>query len=272
MGLSAEDLAQRLPSAKQTTFRNRLAWAKAHLKGAGLVESPRRAVYRLTDAGRSAIAENPSTIDMHYLSRYTDYVAFRQRSAAIEAPAIATSVPQSELSDTRTPDDLIEDGLRQLEAALIIDLRERVAIMPPSDFEHLVVELLQAMGYGGPQENAGLVVGRGGDEGIDGVIRQDRLGLDKIYVQAKRWQGPVGRPEVQRFAGALQGQRAQKGVLITSSSFTKDALAYPSTIQTTIILVDGSQLAQLMIEHEIGVTSVKSVKIKRVDSDYFTAE
>jgi restriction system protein len=144
--------------------------------------------------------------------------------------------------------------------------------MPPAAFEQLVVDLLKAMGYGGPQEDAGLVVGRGGDEGIDGVIKEDRLGLETIYVQAKRWQGSVGRPEIQRFAGALQGQRARKGVFITASSFTTDAVSYAASIQTTIVLVDGAQLAEFMIDHDVGVTPVKTYQIKKVDLDYFATE
>ena len=142
--------------------------------------------------------------------------------------------------------------------------------MPPAGFEQLVVDLLKAMGYGGPQENAGLVVGRGGDEGIDGVIKEDRLGLETIYLQAKRWQGTVGRPEIQRFAGALQGQRARKGVFITSSVFSAEARGYASAIQTTIVLIDGAQLASLMIDHDVGVATVERLDIKKVDSDYFT--
>jgi restriction system protein len=144
--------------------------------------------------------------------------------------------------------------------------------MLPSLFEELVVDLLKAMGYGGPQEDAGIVVGRGGDEGIDGIIREDRLGLETIYVQAKRWQGTVGRPEIQRFAGALQGQRARKGVFITSSSFTAEARGYALSIPTTIVLIDGVQLADFMIAHDVGVTTIKNLQIKRVDSDYFTVD
>ena len=271
-GLTQEELAERLPSGKQTTFTNRVAWAKAHLKAARLVESPRRGVYRLTERGRQVLAENPSSIGVGYLVRFPEYVAFRQRSTdSRELPATATTQPIN-ANDSRTPDDLIEDGYRQLRVALITDLRERISIMPPSAFEQLVVDLLTVMGYGGPQENAGLVVGRGGDEGIDGVIQEDRLGLETIYIQAKRWQGTVGRPEIQRFAGALQGQRARKGVFITTSAFSKEAKAYADTIQTRIVLIDGAQLAELMIDHGVGVTSIKRYEIKRIDSDYFTVE
>jgi restriction system protein len=273
-GLSAEDLAKRLPSGRQTVFSNRVAWSRSHLKNAGLLESPRRGVYRLSSRGRATLGERPTRVDMAYLMRYPEYVAFR--TPGLDGSSAATASAQAVIANpsepARTPDDLMEDGYRQLRAALAADLRERIAGMPPAAFEQLVVDLLTAMGYGGPQADAGLVVGGGGDEGIDGVIREDRLGLETIYIQAKRWQGTVGRPDIQRFAGALQGQRARKGVFITTSAFTKEAHAYASSIQTTIVLVDGAQLAELMIDHGVAVTRVKSYEIKRVDSDYFATE
>jgi restriction system protein len=243
-----------------------------------LVESPRRGVYRLKDRGRQALAENPAAIGMTYLMRFPEYVAFRSGNSSDVEPTEAAPIGGSAQSphqlpvDSRTPDDLIEDGYRQLRTALVADLRERIATMSPAAFEQLVVDVLTAMGYGGPQEQPGTVVGGTGDEGIDGIIKEDRLGLEMIYLQAKRWQGTVGRPEVQRFAGALQGQRARKGVFITTSSFTKDAETYARSIQTTIVLVDGAQLAEYMIDHGVGVSPVKRFEIKRVDSDYFTTD
>jgi restriction system protein len=271
--LSAAELSQRLPSGKQTTFTNRIAWAKSHLKGAGLVESPRRGLYRITERGHRILSEDLSRLTIGYLSQFPEYVAFRQGPGASEVKS--TAKPPSDggaAADTRTPDDLIEDGYRQIRAALITDIRERIASISPTAFEQLVVDLLLKMGYGGPQEDSGLVVGKGGDEGIDGLIKEDRLGLETIYIQAKRWQGVVGRPDIQRFAGALQGQRARKGVFITTSSFTREAQLYASSIQTTIVLVDGAQLAELMIDHGVGVTPTKQYEIKRIDSDYFTPE
>lgn len=270
--LTPEDRAQRLPSGKQTTFTNRIAWAKSHMKAAGLIDSPRRGVYRLTDRGRMVLAGNPSFVGMPLLNTYPEYVAFRQGTGISREPRTPGAPIEAPSIEVRTPDDLIEDGYSQLRAALIAELRERIAGMPPEGFEQLVVDVLTAMGYGGPQENAGIVVGRGGDEGIDGLIKEDRLGLETIYVQAKRWQGSVGRPEIQRFAGALQGQRARKGVFITSSSFTVEAKSYATTIQTTIVLVDGAQLADYMIDHNVGVTTAKRFEVKRVDSDYFAVE
>ena len=271
--LTPGDIAQRQPSGKQTIFTNRVAWAKAHLKGAGLVESPRRGVYRLTDRGRSVLTEGPPKLSRTYLMRYPEYVAFRQPSSDdATAPTPKRSIQSTTPTDLRTPDDLIEDGYQQLRGALVAEIREQIAAMPPSAFEQLVVDLLLRMGYGGPQEHSGLVVGKGGDEGIDGLIKEDRLGLDTIYVQAKRWQAAVGRPDIQRFAGALQGQRARKGVFITTSSFTKEAQQYAASLQTALVLVDGAQLAELMIDHGVGVTPIKQYEIKRIDSGYFVPE
>ncbi len=238
--LTPDELAQRLPSGKQTTFANRMA----------------------------------------YLSRFPEYVAFRrgENSGGEVGPGVVptarppANVPAPVGVEARTPDELIDEGYRQLRRALVNDIRERMADMAPGAFEQLVVDVLRAMGYGGPEDDSAHVVGGSGDEGIDGVIREDRLGLEMIYLQAKRWQSVVGRPEIQRFAGALQGQRARKGVFITTSAFTKEAEAYARSIQTTIVLVDGAQPAELMIDHGVGVTTYKAYELKRLDSDYFAAE
>lgn len=270
-GLTPEELAIRLPSGRQGKFNNRVAWAKSHMKAAGLLNSPSRGVYELTERGRQVLAENPPSVGMPLLMRFPEYVAFRQGSPSESEDTKPKHPITHPTVDNRTPDDLIEDGYTQLRAAVVADLRERISGMLPAAFEQLVVDLLTAMGYGGPHENAGIVVGRSGDEGIDGVIREDRLGLETIYIQAKRWQGTVGRPDIQRFAGALQGQRARKGVFITSSSFSSEARAYAAAIQTTIVLIDGAQLSELMIDHDVGVATIKRLDIKRVDSDYFEA-
>ena len=273
-GLAPEELAIRLPSGKQSKFTNRVAWAKSHLKAAGLLESPRRGLYRITPRGRDVLAQAPFEITLNFLDQFPEHVAFRQGTGHEPAePTVALiGVPERTSVEERTPDDLIDDGYRQLRTALVAELKERIVGMSPAAFEQLVVDLLTAMNYGGPQEDAGIVVGRGGDEGIDGIIKEDRLGLETIYLQAKRWQSTVGRPEIQRFAGALQGQRARKGVFITSSSFSAEALSYARSIQTTIVLIDGAQLAELMIDYGVGVTTAKKLEIKRVDSDYFVVE
>ena len=274
-GLTPEEVAMRIPSGLAPKFANRIGWAKSHLKMAGLIESPRRGVYRLTTRGRQMLDSNPSAVTLSVLSQFPEYVAFRSGKRDSEMAAVTgdgTVGSEPAARDTRTPDDLIGEGYEQLRKALAADLRERIAAMLPASFEQLVVDLLKAMGYGGPQDDAGIVVGRGGDEGIDGVIKEDRLGLETIYIQAKRWQNTVGRPDIQRFAGALQGQRARKGVFITSSTFSSEARAYSASIPTTIVLIDGAQLAELMIDHDVGVTTAKRLDIKRVDSDYFEIE
>ena len=270
-GLNADELAQRIPSGTAFLFANRIGWAKTHLKAACLIEAPSRSVYRLTARGRELLATSPTFVNLSVLRRYPEYNTFRSGGASGESTATVTPSTVEAL-EQRTPDDLIDEGYRLARAALSVELRERILAMSPAGFEQLVIDLLTAMGYGGAYEDAAKVVGRSGDEGIDGVIKEDRLGLDTIYVQAKRWQSSVGRPEIQRFAGALQGQRARKGVFITSSAFSAEAQRYAASIQMTIVLVDGATLADLMIDHGVGVATTKRIDIKRVDSDYFSEE
>lgn len=270
--LTAQDLAESLPSGRQTRFANRAAWAHVYLKMAGLLESPRRGVYRITERGRGVLAAPPDRIDVPYLMQFPEMVEFRNRHAGNDETEMVADAPPASSGNALTPDEQIRAGYQQLRDSLAAQLRDRVQQVPPRFFEELVVELLVAMGYGGSHEDAAKVVGRGGDEGIDGIIKEDRLGLESIYVQAKRWQGTVGRPVIQQFAGALQGQRARKGVLITTSSFSRDAAEYAAGLQNTIVLVDGTQLAQLMIEYGIGVSDVETIQLKRLDEDYFAEE
>jgi restriction system protein len=267
--LTEADVTQPMPSRKAPLFTNRVAWAKLHLKRAGLIDSPRRGVYRITQRGRELLQAAPVSITLTYLARYPEYAEFRARTRATDDGAAVTGVNEEE---DRTPEEYIDYGYSRLRAALAEEILARIAQMPPSFFEKLVVDLLVAMGYGGSQRDAGRAVGPGADEGIDGVIKEDRLGLETIYIQAKRWQATVGRPDIQRFAGALQGQRARKGIFITTSEFSKEAEAYAASIQNTIVLVNGAQLAELMIDHGIGVTLVNTYEIKRLDSDYFILE
>lgn len=269
--LSADDLALLLPSGRQTTFGNRVAWALSYLKQAHLAESPHRGVYRVTPRGGEVLKEQPERIDIAYLMRYPEFVAFR--TAGSETPQ-SNPTPTKETTDLTplTPDEQIRLGQTRLQANLAAEVLERVRQVSPKFFEELVVELLVAMGYGGSHEDASSVVGGGGDEGIDGIIKEDRLGLDTIYIQAKRWKDNVGRPEIQRFAGALQGQRARKGVFITTSAFTADARSYTAHLQITIVLIDGPQLAQLMLENGLGVSLTETVKLLRLDEDYFIEE
>ena len=269
--ITVEDLAAMLPSGRQTTFTNRVAWSLSYLKQAGLAESPSRGIYRITSRGSHVLANPPDRIDIPYLMQFPEFVAFRTSGADITPP---TSGPTQEAGDNAplTPDEQIRLGYKRLRTNLAAEVLERVRQVSPKFFEELVVELLVGMGYGGSHEDASAVVGGGGDEGIDGIIKEDRLGLDTIYIQAKRWKDNVGRPEIQRFAGALQGQKARKGVFITTSAFTPDARSYAAGLQNTIVLVDGSQLAQLMLENGIGVTETGVVKLLRLDEDYFVEE
>jgi restriction system protein len=264
--LTATERAQLLPSGKQALFTNRVAWAKSHLKQAGLIDSPRRSVYRITARGSEVLRHPPDTINMRFLDQFPAYRTFRTQTKA------EVQVGESPPSNTLTPQEYIESGYQQLRITLAAELLTRVQECSPDFFERLVVELLLAMGYGGSRQEAGQAVGKSGDGGIDGIIKEDRLGLDVIYIQAKRWEGAVGRPEVQKFAGALQGQRARKGIFLTTSSFTKEAVAFAAAIDSKIVLIGGEELVALMIDHNIGVTPIAAYEIKRVDIDYFTGE
>lgn len=266
--LSDSDLAELLPSGRQTTFTNRVAWAYSYLKQASLISSPRRGVYEITVRGRSVLDEHPSRIDIQYLERFPEFQAFRQPSSTANEPSSDGATPSV---TGLTPDEQIRNGSRQLREALAVQLLERVRSVSPAGFEQLVLDVLVGLGYGGSIADAGRVVGGGGDEGIDGIIKEDRLGLDFIYIQAKRWQGTVGRPEIQRFAGALQGQRARKGIFITTSTFTVDAVTYAASLQVSIVLVDGRRLADLMMDAQIGVSLAETINVLRQDEDYFEA-
>ncbi|MCZ8233748.1 MAG: restriction endonuclease [Inhella sp.] len=268
--LSSDEANEMLPSGNQPVFTNRVGWARSYLKQAGLLSSPRRGVFVITAEGKSLLAEKPARIDNSVLSRFTAFQAFKSKSKSTSeaADAVSPAPPTS----IETPEDALSTAYQQLRRSLESDLLDQVKSNSPSFFERVVVDLLVAMGYGGSRNDAGRAVGRSGDGGIDGVINEDRLGLDVIYLQAKRWEGVVGRPEIQKFAGALQGQRAQKGVFITTSSFTREAVEYAQLITTKIILIDGERLASLMAEHNVGVSRVGFYEIKRIDTDYFEEE
>ena len=269
--LSAGDVAELLPSGRQTRFANRVGWAASYLKQAGLIQYPSRANLQVSERGREVLAEKPARIDIEFLGRFAEFVNFR---AASETP----SQPQSSSADSvkvdqaaeLTPDELMRTGYQRLRKSLAATILERVVAGSDRGFEELVIDLLVRMGYGGSREDAGSVVGGTGDGGIDGIIKEDRLGLDAIYVQAKKWKDTtVGRPEIQRFAGALQGQRARKGVFMTTSRFSADARGYASSLQSQIVLIDGAQLAELMIDFGVGVSEASVLKIWRLDEDYF---
>jgi len=264
--LTEQERREPLPSGQQAIFDNRVAWARTYMKKAGLLEAPRRGHIRITKRGMDVISQGPVHIDVNLLEQFPEFIEFR----TLRHPK---SEPGGQAPDlVRTPEELLETAYQNLRETVADNLLQQIKTSRPALFERIVVELLVSMGYGGSLKDAGQAIGKSGDEGIDGIIKEDRLGLDIIYVQAKRWEGTVGRPEIQKFAGALQGQRARKGIFITSSDFTRDAYEYASRIETKIVLIDGQQLAQHMIDHNIGVTPVSTYEIKRIDTDYFTEE
>ena len=266
-GLSESDLNEKLPSGRQSRFTNRIAWARVHLKGAGFLESTGRGLYRITPLGVKVVRENPPLINLKFLSQFSEYQKFRSLTRSSQKPE---EIEPDE--DKQTPEELLEQSYLSLRRSLARDLLERVKMCTPQFFENLVVDLLVAMGYGGSHKDAGKAVGQSGDGGIDGIIKEDKLGLDVVYIQAKRWEGNVSRPVVQGFAGSLEGQRARKGVLITTSGFSQDAKEYVKQIEKKIVLIDGEQLAQHMIDFGVGVAEVSAYVVKRIDLDYFSEE
>jgi restriction system protein len=265
--LTEEERKALLPSGRQTVFRNRVSWASTYLNKAGVIESPRRGHMRITDRGKEVLKQNPQKIDAEFLSQFEEFVAFR----AIRSQSDLPDRPIVRTAD-ETPEELLVRGYSSLKENVISELLEQVMNASPEFFERLVVELLVKMGYGGSYREAATVVGRSGDEGIDGVIKEDRLGLDVIYIQAKRWTTSVGIREVREFAGAIQDKRARKGIIITTSNFTRDAREFASRADCKIVLIDGQQLAELMFEYGVGVSTVAVYEVKKVDYDFFAEE
>lgn len=267
--LTEEDLSKLLPSGRAPQFYNRVQWAITHMRKAGIFATPRRGCVSITQRGQDVLAKNPKRVDMRLLSEFPEFQQFRAKKHDKDEVADSNG-PTSE----STPLEALESGHQSLRSALATDLLDRVLTCTPSFFERLVIELLLKMGYGGSRADAGKALGRSGDGGIDGIIKEDRLGLDTIYTQAKRWTDkPVGRPEVQQFQGALSGHGAGKGIFITTSYFTKEAVDYAAGLRNSkIVLIDGEELAELMIDHGIGVSTAAVYEVKRVDSDYFDEE
>lgn len=266
-GLSEEEKLELLPSGSQPKFNNRVSWAGTYMKEAQLIEKPQRGYLRITERGLSLLDQEPGKIDIKLLETYPEFVAFRKKSVKSVEPQ-TQAIPSQ--ADEQTPTDAIANAYQTIRNSLATDLVQEIKSCSPGFFEKLVVDVLMKMGYGGPQNDASDVLGQSGDEGVDGVINEDRLGLDVIYIQAKRWENTVGRPEIQKFVGALQGKKARKGVFITTSDFSKQARDYAFGIESSVVLVDGEMLAGLMMDHDVGVALDKSYEIKRIDSDYFT--
>jgi restriction system protein len=267
MGLSQEDLEKRLPSGRQSTFANRVAWAKVYLTQAGVLESPKRGKFHISNRGRQILIEAPSRISIKYLEQFKEFQEFRQASSKNRTQKV-THVGDDDNSST-TPEETLEQAYQQLRDEVANELLHLIKNNTPEFFEKLVIYLIVSMGYGGSVKEAGKATRKTADEGIDGIIKEDRLGLETIYLQAKRWEAVVGRPEIQKFVGALHGQRAKKGVFITTSRFSKEALDYVGQIDPKVVLLDGADLVQLMIDHGVGVSSAATYEVKKVDTDFF---
>jgi restriction system protein len=263
--LTPEEKTEMLPSGGQARFDNRVHWSRSYLKQAGLVENPARGTFRITNDGRKILNKKPSQIDIKFLMQFEKFLEFKNRTRVDHQPVTAGT----ETEEGKTPKELLEENHLKLRNELAVELLDTVKLAPPAFFENLVVELLVKMGYGGSRKEAGQVVGRSGDQGIDGIINEDRLGLDVIYLQAKRWNNDVNDAEIRNFVGSLAGHKASRGVFITTSIFTKKAIEYVARIPQKVILIDGDRLAQLMIEHGVGVSTVATYEVKKVDTDYF---
>ncbi len=264
--LSGEDRNALHSGGRQTIFYNRAAWARTYLKQAGLLESVRRGAFRISPRGQEALLKAPEKINVEYLLQFKEFADFRQRKGNEETDR---SNDLGEANNLLTPEESVETAFKKFRQELEAEILQTLKSCSPGLFERIVVDVLVRMGYGGNRQDAGQAIGRSGDGGIDGLIKEDRLGLDTIYIQAKKWEGTVRRPEVQKFAGALQGVRGRKGILISTSSFTKEAMEYVSHLENKIVLIDGETLAKFMIDFNVGISLITTYETKKIDSDYF---
>lgn len=273
LSLTADEREEMLPSGKQRLLHNRIHWAKFYMAKAGLIETPARGVFVASAAGRELLANSPSHIDVDLLKTYPAFAEFYGAAGSGRSPDEVPAA-QTATASTITPEEQIDAAQSVLTSALRADLLARVLEQTPAFFERVIVDLLVAMGYGGTHENAALRLGKSGDGGIDGVVDEDRLGLDRIYVQAKRYAPHVsiGRPEIQGFVGSLVGLGATKGVFVTTSSFSAPALEYARGLQQRVVLIDGTRLTELMAEFGVGVRVSRVVEVKRLDEDFFNDE
>lgn len=268
LGLGEAALSALLPSGRQTVFANRVHWAKTYLAKAGLVEATRRGHFRLTPRGAEVLQAVPERIDNHFLSRFEEFRTFTNRTTQ---PDTEAAIPVDAESSQATPDELMRAAHRQIEVGLAEELLDRVRTAPPDFFERLVVGLLLAMGYGGSAADAGRALGRSGDDGVDGVIDQDALGLDRVYIQAKRYavNNSVGPGAIRDFFGSLDRHKAAKGLFVTTSTFTVSARETAEYLSKRIVLIDGEQLARLMIRHNVGCRIEEVLHVKKIDEDFF---
>ncbi|MCH8568961.1 MAG: restriction endonuclease [Balneolales bacterium] len=266
--LSDDEIRKLLPSGQQAVFRNRIGWARAYLKKAGLLASPKRAHFNITDRGKEFLKENPSEITSKDLLRFDEFVKF-QTSKKSKSSNNEVSADENEKILESTPEEVLEYAYQKIKNDLANELIEMIKSCSPAFFEKLIIDLLIAMGYGGSRKDAGEAMGKSGDGGIDGIIKEDKLGLDIIYLQAKRWENVVPVKEIRDFTGALASKKAKKGIFISTSSFPKSVYEFVNQIEYKIILIDGQRLAELMIENNVGLTIINSYQIKTIDSDYF---
>lgn len=273
LGLSEVERDELLPSGTQRVLHNRIHWAKFYMTRAGLIDSPKRGVFVASLAGKALLSTSPAKIGIELLRTIPAFVNFENSTPAAatkaEAPAAAAAA-----SSSATPEEQIDAAHAELSSALRTDLLARILEQNPAFFERVIVDLLVGMGYGGTHENAAMRLGKTGDGWIDGIVDEDRLGLDRIYVQAKRYAtgSTVGRPEVQGFVGSLVGLGATKGVFVTTSGFSKQALDYAKALQQRVILIDGERLSELMVEFGVGVRASRTIVVKRLDEDFFSDE
>ena len=265
--LTDDERNELLPSGAQAVFNNRVGWARSYLKQAGLLDATKRGYFTISSRGLELLSEEPERVDVAVLEQYPEFVEFKARRNKKSVNPGGSNGADSAVSET--PEDALAAAYNELREALESEVLDSVMAASPAFFERLVVDLLVKMGYGGNRQDAGRALGKSGDGGIDGIIKEDQLGLDVIYIQAKRWEGTVGRPEIQKFAGALQGLRAKKGVFITTSTFSREAEQYASVIDSRIILIGGEQLGKLMVDYGVGVSTAGVYKVKKIDTDYF---
>jgi restriction system protein len=271
--LTPEERAELLPSGRQTVFSNRVHWAKTYLGKAGLLEPVRRGHFKITERGRSVLASAPTRIDNDFLSQFPEFREFRTRDVSEHKGEAdeALEVARPSAAVKQTPDEIIRAAHAELDAGLAQELLERILAAPPDFFERLIITLLVSMGYGGTIAGAGRAVGRSGDDGVDGVVDQDALGLDRVYVQAKRYkpENKVGAPAIREFFGSLNLQKATKGLFVTTSTFSEAAQQTASSLGSRIVLVDGRQFAQLMIRYNVGCRVEETLHLKKLDEDFF---
>lgn len=264
--LSHEERKELLPSGKETIIHNRAGWARTYMVKAGLIESPRRGNMRISQRGLDVLNEKPNKINVKYLERFREFIAFRAIKRDKQEDKNQTTILTS-----LDPKELLEEAYQKIRAKLAHDLMAEVLKSSDAFFEKLVVKLLVKMGYGGSIKDAGQAIGRTGDGGIDGIINEDKLGLDKVYIQAKKWTGKVSRPEIQKFIGALHERQANKGIFITTSGFTQEAIDTATKVPSPkVVLVGGDKLIEFMIEHDVGVSKEDSYEVKRIDLDFFS--